>query len=239
MAILCRRYRYLFIAAPGTGCTATAAALEHVCAGTPFPPEDIRADGELVASAKHATLPQLIEHGHLSTDERESLLVFTTVRNPFDYWPSEWLRWRRWAEHLDDPDSWVNAQPEARQRVRLAQETGFDGFLRAMLGHSARRRAERLLGAWRRLRSGSGYPEARHLHDAWLQGVDRVLRFEHLEQDFAETLRELGLETSPPLPAVNVTQNRRESYRAYYSRSSRRLVERVFAPDLQRFGYRF
>jgi|SRR6056297_933763 len=239
MAILCRRYRYLFIAAPGTGCTATAAALEHLCAGTAFPNEDIRARGELVASAKHASLPQLMEHGYLSFAERECLLVFTTVRNPFDYWPSEWLRWRRWAQHLDDPDSWVNAQPQAEQRIRLALEADFDGFLRAMLGHTPRRRLKRLLRPWRRTGNRIWYPAARHLHGTWLQGVDRVLRFEHLERDFAEILRELGLENPPDLPAVNVTQNRQSSYRDYYSKSTRRLVERVFAPDLQRFGYRF
>jgi len=239
MAILCRRYRYLFIAAPGTGCTAIAAALEHLCAGTPFPDEDILTRGELVASAKHASLPQLMEHGHLSSAERKALLVFTTVRNPFDYWPSEWLRWRRWAIHLDDPDSWVNAQPQARQRVRLALETDFDGFLRAMLEHTPRRRLGRLVRAWRWRRAGVWFPPARHLHETWLQGVDRVLRFEHLERDFVETLRALGLENPPELPAVNVTHERRDSYRAYYSKSSRRLIEHVFAPDLRRFGYRF
>lgn len=239
MAVLCRQYGYLFIAAPGTGCTATAAALVHRCGGRSFPSGDIRANGRFVASAKHVNLPQLLEYGYLTPDERKSLFVFTAVRNPFDFWPSEWLRWRRWARHLEDPDSWVSQQPQAKQRVRLALESDFDGFLRSMLGHTRLVRLKRLLRAWRKPGSGSWYPPPRHLHDTWLQGVDHALRFEHLERDLAEVLHWLGMENPPELPAVNVTRNRQGSYRGYYSRSNRRLVERVFAPDLQKFGYRF
>ena len=69
------------------------------------------------------------------------------------------------------------------------------------------------------------------------QIVDMVLRFEELPDCIHQFRGKLGL---PPaeMPHINITQ-RKPDYREYYDDESRELVERIFAEDLERFGYGF
>ncbi len=67
--------------------------------------------------------------------------------------------------------------------------------------------------------------------------LDAALRFEHLEADFADLCRRLGL-PEPRLPSVNAS--RRKSYGTYYPDDELvALVARRFAPEIERFGYTF
>lgn len=66
--------------------------------------------------------------------------------------------------------------------------------------------------------------------------VDRILRMENLQEDFAELCCTLGL-PSRELPCRNWRYHRHYSY--YYSESTRRLVEEYYEKDIETFGYRF
>jgi sulfotransferase famil protein len=66
--------------------------------------------------------------------------------------------------------------------------------------------------------------------------VDRVLRMENLQEDFAELCGTLGL-PSRELPCCNWRCHRHYSY--YHDESTRRLVEKYYAKDIETFGYRF
>ena len=57
---------------------------------------------------------------------------------------------------------------------------------------------------------------------------------EHMNHDLGQLL---GVEVD--VPRVNVTRDNDRPYWQLYSAAGRRIVERVHAPDLQRFGYRF
>ncbi|MFZ9060289.1 MAG: sulfotransferase family 2 domain-containing protein [Steroidobacteraceae bacterium] len=65
--------------------------------------------------------------------------------------------------------------------------------------------------------------------------VDFVGRFERLEQDFGEACRRMGVQAT--LPHVKVT--RHAPYREAYDDETRALVARVFAADLEAFGFEF
>lgn len=65
--------------------------------------------------------------------------------------------------------------------------------------------------------------------------VDFVGRFERLEQDFGEACRRMGVTAS--LPHVKVT--RHVHYRDAYDPATREIVARVFAADLEEFGFEF
>ncbi|MFZ8886768.1 MAG: sulfotransferase family 2 domain-containing protein [Steroidobacteraceae bacterium] len=65
--------------------------------------------------------------------------------------------------------------------------------------------------------------------------VDFVGRFERLEQDFGEACRRMGVQAT--LPHVKVT--RHAPYREAYDDETRALVARVFAADLEEFGFEF
>ncbi|MGH1416066.1 MAG: sulfotransferase family 2 domain-containing protein [Pelagimonas sp.] len=67
--------------------------------------------------------------------------------------------------------------------------------------------------------------------------LDFVLRFEHLDDDFAALCAQLGI-GDLDLPQINVS--RRSDYRAYYTDQSLvDLVAEKFAPEIERFDYRF
>jgi hypothetical protein len=67
--------------------------------------------------------------------------------------------------------------------------------------------------------------------------VDRVLRLENLAVDFHELCEHLGFEP-PPLLKINRSKRSRD-YREYYNDNTRKLVERLYASDIETFGYSF
>ncbi len=68
------------------------------------------------------------------------------------------------------------------------------------------------------------------------ENVDRVMRFENIADDFREVCARLEIE-APPLPVYN--RSKREDYRTYYDDRLRQMVEKRFAPEIERFGYTF
>jgi chondroitin 4-sulfotransferase 11 len=65
--------------------------------------------------------------------------------------------------------------------------------------------------------------------------VDKLLRFENLEQEFREICKRVQIELV--LPRLNVT--RHFSYRHLFNCRSRLLFEELYWEDIHRFGYRF
>jgi len=69
--------------------------------------------------------------------------------------------------------------------------------------------------------------------------VDCVGRYENLAQDFYEIVGTIGVPLMI-LPKRNITKDKvHDSYREYYSPTSRHLVERKYKKDLEYFGYEF
>jgi hypothetical protein len=67
--------------------------------------------------------------------------------------------------------------------------------------------------------------------------TDLLMRFETLQPDFDIACDRIGVKRRA-LPHVNATARGRD-YREYYTPTARRLVEELFAEDLERFGYSF
>ena len=65
--------------------------------------------------------------------------------------------------------------------------------------------------------------------------VDFLGRFERLTADFADICASLGLERA--LPHLNKSMH--VDYRTYYNQASRRIIERRYGEDIERFGYMF
>jgi hypothetical protein len=68
--------------------------------------------------------------------------------------------------------------------------------------------------------------------------VDFVGRYERLQDDFGEACRRIGIRV-PELPHRRQATDRRQDYRSYYTGDTAALVAARFAPDIDRFGYRF
>jgi len=68
--------------------------------------------------------------------------------------------------------------------------------------------------------------------------VDFVGRFEHLQEDLAAALAQVGLEVELPLPRAKARYRRdKRHYSQVLDSSSRALVERMCARELAAFGY--
>jgi hypothetical protein len=68
---------------------------------------------------------------------------------------------------------------------------------------------------------------------------DFVIRFEHLQADFARALQLIGIEQQRPLPVVNPTSGKSRDYLAYYTPDIVDRAKRVFGPYMKQWGYDF
>lgn len=241
MAIISRERGYLFLMAPRTGCTAIGErVLIQSLGGAYLPADDILdGGGTVVAAKKHSTLDDLRRAGLVTDAEARSLLVFTTVRNPFDSLVSQYVKMRTsYAPLLHDPGSFVQRDPVYRASMQQAQHLTFADWVAARYvsrhpRQLARRPTWHAPARWLR----RGWAGPRHMYAGFLRGADHVMRFEHLQHDFDEVLARLGL-PAHEIPPWNITEAKGD-YRSYYDDRTRAIVAHVFAPDLRRFGYDF
>jgi hypothetical protein len=187
-----------------------------------LPPTDITdATGQILVTRKHSTVPELLRYGLLSESQLATLTVVTTVRNPFDSVVSLWYKHAHtYQPLLSDPTSFVTSDPKIRASVIYAQDHSF--------------------GEWVQREFGELIHKPIHLYSRFLRGATVIMRFEQLHDDFYDFLRAQGVpRRSEAIPTLSVTEGRDPDYRIYYGRRTRRLVERAFRPDFDRFGYRF
>lgn len=209
------RYKCIFVHIPKTGGTSIERALgvfgdwrsenRELMFGL-VASESIRRRGFLSAFLQHLTLPQILELAPPETVR--GYVSFAVVRNP----------WDRLVSTFANPDPHLTA---AAQRAGIDLEgLGFPAFVQAVAPFEH----IHLL------------PQNEFICDR--RGrllVDRVLRFESLEDDFAELRRTLSV------ASVLGHHNRstRRPYQAYYDRASRAAVARKYRRDVELFGYRF
>lgn len=87
--------------------------------------------------------------------------------------------------------------------------------------------------------------ESWHPQHLWIAGtvngklvptVDRVLRCESLDRDFAKMCQLFGFECSP-LPHINASAHKH--YKKYYNPKTRKIIARLYSTDIELFGYSF
>lgn len=227
MAIICRDHRLLFIQTPRTGCTAIEQLLKDRFGGEQLPAENVcDADGYIKVPSKHCTVQQLLDHGVISAADASKLLVFAGVRNPFDSLVSLYVKKGQGYQHeLADPDSWVHKVRGYVDEMEYCRTHSFDEWIEK---HYKVSWMDRVLGRGQR-----------ELYGRYTRGANRVIRFERLQQDFESVMREAGVKGDVSIPRVNPTVHRGPNYQSYYAPSSRKLVEYVFRPDVERYGYTF
>jgi hypothetical protein len=217
VAIISRELGYLFIHVPRTGGTAlTQGVLVPHLKGEQLPRMRVEVKvrkGQFRLVRQHITKRQLLDCGLLRPEEAAELLTFATIRNPFDVMVSAYVKKR----DVVAEERWARDTPRNVELLELARTRSFTDYLAAAYGED---RTQRLI-------------------DAHLDGVDVVLRFERLQEDFDGVLDRLGVGQHLEIPHQNVTAARARDYRSYYTPEARAIVERVFADDLERFGYEF
>ena len=256
MAIICRDYKLLFIQVPATGCSSISEVLLEKLGGEKLPGSDLMlANKYKLVGEKHNTLKQLVGFNLISQQELKSYITFGTVRNPFDRFASAYQRYlSSWWERMiqsDDPNCPANRSgavyreryvKSVQQQIQLARDEGFEGWLtrKIVVPQSLDRRIKHGFKRWFKkqpllltkssLKRNIAYP--------YIEGVDRVIRYEFLERDFNDVLRQAGVEEYIPVPHTNKTPGKK-TYQTQYSPEARAIVERELGQELAMFGYSF
>jgi hypothetical protein len=212
------RRRFLFIHVPKCAGESIAAILRH------------EANGGARLGRKHATWS---DAKAILGEDLASFTTLAAVRNPFDQVVSFY-------EHLRKP---LVMDAAAIER----QFPGSGGRITPVWA------SELAIGldfpAWVRRVYASEGPEAdrRIFADLgrWIDGADgriavqRVLRFERLADDWADTARALGLQGDLPHENASMRDRGPYAYRVRYDAATRAIVERHFAATLAAFSYAF
>lgn len=139
-----------------------------------------------------------------------SYFKFAFVRNPWDKVVSQFF--------------YLKQRPMLRKYMGLGRWSSFGKYVNILQEHNGRH--------------VQSFPQTLFLVDESGQlMVDYVGRFESLQTDFDYVAERLQLKTWA-LPH-SMKSSGRKRYSSYYNRQTRKIVEQVYASDLEMFGYEF
>lgn len=222
--ILSYRHRFIFFCNGKTGTTSIEQVLEPMQEGSAF---NFGCPGLFVP--KH--VPPAMLRGCLPAETWNNSFKFVFVRNPFDWFVSQWRYNQSLWPKPAEPKWWRRqAADPSSPGTRLHKQDGqrFDAVDIEFLFN--------YLAQFRGLPGAPGLLQSSYVADAdGRQIVDYVGRFESLQRDWSEVCGRLGLNL--PLPHLN--RSERAPHGELFTDDGRASLERLWSPDLERFGYRF
>lgn len=171
---------------------------------------EFRGEGDGNIEFSHMTAKQL----RAAIPDFAQLFSFGFVRNPWDRILSEYLY-----RVENDSFHYVECCAKATFEHYLMQISQLD------IAHMPHARINHV------------YNQYDFLMEDGQQAVNFIGRFENFEEDLRAVLNKIGLDPSIEIPKLNATKHRH--YRNYYSDETRLLVERMYAKDIQTFGYSY
>jgi hypothetical protein len=209
--VISHRHKYLFVQLPQTACTTVQNELIELY------------DGEKILF-KHALYSDFLKQA--SAAEKE-YFVFSSLRNPLDIVVSKYFKYK--TDHVG-----AYSSPRKKQF----------GFLH-----------KHLLRVWDRNRYqfirddnadfGAFFDRFYRLpYSSWAildhHRFDYLIRYESLQEDFATMLDKVGIEPKRPLPARNVTGEKKKDFWSYYDTPElRRKAMTLFGRYMHEFEYAF
>ena len=224
MATFIPEINAIYLAAPGTGSTSVERMCLDFLKGT-----YIEAPAQhFIFGTRHALKNELIhgfEKGFIPPIDGldiHNTVFFTTVRNPYAYYYSDWYRNRtKWIKELLDKDSWVYAQPNKIQQIVKSVILDFPEWLEDALGD--------------KMKNGVQY----HLNEPYVEASEYFIRTEHIFTDFKAMLDDLGCKTEIKEIRLNETEkaNGESEYWRHYSKRAREIIDFVHRPTIDKFGF--
>lgn len=161
----------------------------------------------------HIHYPTLCRDGYVPDAFRRAAFTFTFVRNSWDRVVSlyHYLRGRRWAMH---------------------PQTSFRAFLYLIRDH-----AFESPGLFNAVGLSQAASQLAWIRSEGVEFVTFVGRYENLAADLAIVAGELGCPDAVLRSRINTSS--RGPYRDYYDADLRDVVARVYAEEIDRFGFRF
>ena len=166
---------------------------------------------------KHATLGEFLN----TAEAREHrYFVFATVRHPLDAALTSYFKMKTNHRGRFTSERLRNTPSVTRRHIELFEF----------------------------VRSGASFPDflvkfqPGVYNNAYLllhRRFDYVMRYERLQEDFAEVLKRLGVRQIRPIPVVNRTNQKTATFWDYYPQGIREHAMRLYWPYMRRWGYDF
>jgi len=223
MAYLVEPNNLLFILNPRTASTAISSHLGSSLPGGRWIPDSdqLKADGSISIQRKHSTINELLDAKLLSSEQISTLSTFSVVRNPYDSLVTLWTKKRfAYAELVNSKEFFGNKIPSFNADMEFIQNHTFSEWI-----------IENFIPKYDSSKRNS-------IHKKYVDGVDYVLRYESLQEEFDSLMRQLGIQVDP-IPILNKTKKKKTDWRSYYSPEAVEAVKNCFEYDLVEFNYRF
>jgi len=234
--ILSHQHQFIFFCNPKTGSTSVEKSLtpyqegqEFNCGLRQF--ED-RFLTKVLFQNKH--LPPAMLKAWLPQETWNNYYKFVFVRNPWDWFVSEWKYHFR-LKRIDKTDFY--------KRPRAVAAYCKNYFWLKNLYEKKKFEVEDIDFLYGRLKNSFGiFPNSQGLHQSHyacdIDGniiVDFIAKFENIQHDFLQIKSNLGLDIN--LKHLNKTKH--DDYRTYFTKESRQRVAELWKEDIERFGYTF
>ena len=243
--IISHEHKFIFFKPMKVAGSSIEVALSKICGD-----EDLQTGSEYQEEIEEfGYIPknnELIYHSHTSppllyrrsAKKWEDYQKITVVRNPWDlivsyYWwsfnspassrenvnkPLETVSHQLWTPHINDG----NIEIQEKFQGYLEQMAFFRG---TPYGNEGPERVIKWL--------------ADSTHEFYDASIDRIIRFENIQEDFDQFCQDLDIEAQV-LPRLKSGQRKKTMhYRDYYDDYSSFLVKKEFRPLIDRFGYEF
>ena len=174
-------------------------------------------DGRKVLS-RHAPYSEFLK---IATAEQKQYFVIAGIRNPLDSAVSVYLQMR--SNHNNT---------FSRERMDLTQRQEPLGFLKVKRLEIAQMSQMDYPTYFKKVFT---LPYTNYVNHS-AKHIDFLIRFEHLQEDFAEALSKLNIEQKRDLPQANKTKQKK-SYSEYYTPDIIGRAKRVFGPFMTEWGY--
>ncbi|MEO0680324.1 MAG: hypothetical protein AAF192_07910, partial [Pseudomonadota bacterium] len=187
-------------------------------ASTAIAKELVENHGGVAICHKHAEVHEAVQE--LGADEVARLFKFITVRNPLDIWVTRYYHLvRNFEGNYTNPavlqvnGGWLTDYEQRSYDFVMETDATFSEFAQA-------------------------FPHSLSYWLPHLEGCDHRLRYESLDADFAETLRRIGRAPARPIPAANVSRDKRP-WPDYYDGPAQAVARRSKAKEMAALGYAF
>lgn len=247
MATYSEKRQYIFFANPQTASKAIALTLRKRLDGVRLPQQELRRNGEVVVRQHHTTYRQLVDSGLLSEAQMGGLFKFTCIRNPFDQMVSKYLKYCERVGNDPSRFKWLQGAAPSSSREHSFPEwfTWIGGHYREIdkinTGPLEFIRHADLVIRFESLQKG---------FDEFLHRIGVSERIPVFEHNVTGARLDPVAEAPAAAPAATMTATatttgattataRKKRYTEYYDDRTIEAVSRLYAPVIERFGYRF
>jgi len=213
--VISHKYRYVFVELPHTGSTSIS---RELCQ---------QYDGHSILF-RHATYQEFLRS---ASDDEKQYFVFSCIRNPLDDAVSCYFKYKNQVKGFIgfDVDSKASLSDWRDLSRRIIYRFRYNRY-RFVHDNDADFPTFFLKYYW--------WP-----YDNWSSlshhKFGYIIRFEALQDGFAEVLERLNIEQVRPLPRVHKTSGRARDYSVYYTPETQPRAVRIFGPYMDKWGYEF